>query len=231
MIETALHLLIFFALAFFSGLIYPAFYAIIGAPVYVPHPFVDPNFGVQLLGISKPGMMGRWYGKWLCRKQNEFEREHDKSLISVFRIEIDGAGRIASKPYFRTSYGRESELHSIPAYFHPEIGITILSSLQPKPDLWEVKVKMLPGENAVIEYTDGERQTAYSAPLYPTFDRSKMPLSIYKALGLCGICTVFWFCFLSLGVGCMIGLFPLKMMLLTPVGYGLAVWASSLYEV
>lgn len=232
--QIAIELSMFIGLAFCSGLIYPAFYAIIGAPQYVPNPYVGHQFpGVQLLGISKPGMIFRWYGKWLCKRQNAFERKHDKSLIHFFHIDISNQGRIKSQPYFRTSYGRESELHAIPAIWHPDIGISIILSTHVGPDVWEVVVKLLPGESAAIEYTDidGVRKTAYSEPMYPDFDRSKMPLSIYKVLGLCGLCFTFWLCAAIVIAGCIMGMYPFSLLYFLPVAYGVSVFASSLYEV
>jgi hypothetical protein len=58
-----------------------------------------------------------------------------------------------------------------------------------------------------------------------------MPLSIYKALGLCNFCTVFWFMFFSLVSACFLGLFPAGYFFLILPAYGLAIWGSQLIEI
>lgn len=231
--DTAQYITSFFLIAFASGLLYPVFYAVIGAPAKFPHPSVPQFPGVQTLAISKPSMIFRKYGAWLCRKQNEFEFEHDDSLLNVFNIALDEKDYRNTKAVFSTSYGRESLLHTIPAMWHKSTGVQIVSSLMKNPKQWEVIVKTLPGETSAIEYTDGKgnRLTAYSTPMYPNFDRAKMPLSPYKALGLCGVCSVFWITFLFLTISAIAGLFPPWYFVFTPLAYGLAVWSSSLYEI
>lgn len=231
--DTAQHIISFFLIAFASGLLYPVFYAVIGAPAKFPHPSVPEFPGVQILAISKPSMIFRAYGAWLSRKQNEFEFEHDKSLYSVFNIQLNKTDYGSTKAVFSTSYGRSAQLHTIPAMWHKSVGIQIISSLMRTPLIWEVIVKTLPGETAAIEYNDGtgKRLTAYSTPLRPDFNRAKMPLSPYKALGLCGVCTVFWITFLSLSISAIAGIFPPWYFVFIPLAYGIAVWSSSLYEV
>ena len=232
--DTAQHTISFFLIAFASGLLYPVFYAVIGAPAKFPHPSVPEFPGVQILAISKPSMIFRAYGAWLSRKQNEFEFEHDKSLISVFALDVDEKDYSKTKPIFSTSYGRSAPLHTIPAMWSKSVGIEVVSSLLKNENrTWEVIVKTLPGETCAIEFThrSSKRVTDYSIPLHPDFNRAKMPLSPYKALGLCGVCTVFWITFLFLSISAIAGIFPPWYFVFIPLAYGIAVWSSSLYEV
>lgn len=230
-----IEVIVFFVISYCSGLFYPAFYAMIGSPSYVKHPSLSDDYQVMILGITKPSMILRQYGQWLCRKQNEFEFEHDKSLISIFNIALKKDDYKNTKAMFSTSYGRSSLLHTIPAMWHKSVGVEVISSLMKNPALWEVVVKTLPGETAAIEYNDGSGSgkwlTAYSTPLYPEFSRADMPISPYKAMGLCSICSVFWMLIISLAPGFIAGYFPLWCLFLVPSAYGVAALASKSYEI
>ena len=213
-----IHLSIFFAIAFLSGLFYPVFYAIIGSPEFIPNPEAPQFEDARILGISKPGMIFRWYGAWLCRKQNEWEATHDKSRNFVVKKPDDAIGIRVD-----TSYGRT--------------GLKPKSVIQNE-SVWGVT--LLPGELATLNYrVDGglvgqplgkEKIDAFT-PTNPNFDRLNIPLSIFKALGLCGACTVFWFMLINLLAGFFIGLFPGWLFWFILPAYGLSIFASKQYEV
>lgn len=224
--EWILHILAFFAIAFFSGMFFPVFYAIIGAPAYLPHPEAPLYEDAQVLNISKPGMIFRWYGKWLCRKQNEFEELHDKSRIFAVK-KPEGCVGINVE----TSYGRTGlKVRKIPQ----------------NEGYWGLI--LLPGETAILNYQVEKnyhgKPVQQNSPLYeerqvmftqtnPTFDRTKMPLSPYKAMGLCNYCTVFWFMFAALISACFVGIVPfsyLASFLILPA-YGIAHWGSQMFEI
>mgnify|MGYP003402804390 FL=1 len=225
MIETGIQIFLFFIIAFLSGLFYPVFYAIIGAPSYVPHPQVGDKFpNVVQFGITKPSMIFRRYGKWLSRKQNEWEQRHDKSLIQLIEVPL-----FSFKGLLKTSYGRGFEM----SYANEGDGIQISLKRIEGVETTFVNARLLPGETALVEYVSntGFSNVSLSTPAHPNFDRSKMPLSPYKALGLCGTCTVFWMGLLSLVPACFLGFFPVYMFWFLPIAYGLAGFASTLYEV
>ena len=209
MIEVGIQFIIFFIIALCSGLLFPAFYAIIGSPQYFPHPEIGHNFpNVQQLGVSKNGMIFRWYGGWLCRKQNEFEHDHDKTRRHAIPI----GAKYGANIILRTSYGRivkmtQSECRS------------------------EYAV-LLPGETGMIEYVNtnnAEKSERLAALLWAS--RASMPISPYKAFGLCSVCTSFWFMAFSLLAGYHIGLFPIQMFWLSPMAYAVTAWASQAYEI
>ena len=210
--EIIFHLFAFFGLAIASGLFFPVFYTIIGAPDLFPHPIAGAyNPNVQVLRISKPSMIFRGYGKWLCRKQNEFEEKHDRSRIHAVKKPEDPIGAMVE-----TSYGRTD---------------VVLRNIPQNEEYWGVV--LLPQENALLRWFDekGLTYTENFLPIEPNFDRARMPLSIYKALGLCNFCTVFWFMLFSLVSACFLGIFPAVYFFFIPAAYGLAIWASQRIEI
>lgn len=225
MIETGIQIFLFFIIAFLSGLFYPVFYAIIGAPSYVPHPQVGDKFpNVVQFGITKPSMIFRRYGKWLSMKQNEWEEKYDKSRKhAAFVPMFSFSGEII------TSYHRWLDI----SLTNKGGGLTVSFDSSEASNSTHVTTTLLPGETAKLDYFDnsGKRQSIYLSPFTLSFDRAKMPLSPYKALGLCGTCTVFWMGLLSLGPACFLGFFPVYMFWFLPIAYGLAGFASTLYEV
>ncbi len=216
-------ILILVVVAFASGLLFPAFYAIIGAPALVP----DQRAGigaqfVKTMQITKPGMIFRAYGKWLCERQNAWEQDNDKGRFHI----VKKPERYLSLT-LETSYGRDG---------HGMISI-------PKEGYFGVD--LFPGESAILKYTrvkdytglpinqdspvNEEKQLMFE-PMYPDWDRSKMPISIYKALGICGLCTTFWILVFNITVCISFGLFSASIFWLIGPAYGIAAWASTLYE-
>lgn len=217
MTGTITHFLTFFALAYLAGLFWPVFHAIIGAPESVPDE--SAGMGAQLvktMRISKPTMIFRCYGAWLCRKQNEFEKKHDKSLLHFAYALCHYPEKLLFS--IETSYGRDA--NSI-----PDLRI---ERFENKVNFF---VKLLPGESAMLSYKDNDVPiTGYFMPEFPGFDYSKMPLSPYKALGLCPTCSIFWIMLLTLISGCVLGAFPPLWFLLTPAAYGFAMRGSKAAE-
>lgn len=220
MTETITHFFLFFALAFLSGLFWPAFHAMIGAPESVP----DESAGlgaqfVKTLKISKPGMIFRRYGEWLCRKQNEWEKKYDKSLLYFATILCHFPEKIIYS--VETSYGRDGNSIQDFKIERSENKVTFL-------------VKLFPGEESKFSCIDnGVPITGYFFPEFPGFNRSKIPLSPYKALGLCPNCTVFWIMLFTLIAACFMGLFPPSYFYYVgPIipAYGLAMWGTQIYE-
>lgn len=220
--ETITQSFLFFALAFLSGLFWPAFHAMIGSPESVP----DESAGigaqfVKTLKISKPGMIFRRYGEWLCRKQNEWEKRYDKSLLYEATLPAD----IKSVMDVLTSYGRlENEVVTA--------RVLVDNHEKLQPDEWRVSAKLYPNEHAHIVYINkiGKQGQSVFKPLFPDFNRSRMPLSPYKALGLCQNCTVFWIMLFTLVSACFVGLFPPAYFWLILPAYGLAMWGTTVYE-
>ena len=220
--ETILYAVVYFAIAYATGLFYPVFYAIIGAPKYFPVPGIGQVFAdVEELQLSKPGMVFRWYGRWLCRKQNEFEREHDKSLLHRAEVVVQN-GIEGFKFEIETSYGRNN-LEELGVQATVQGGKTATFNM-----------RLFRNESAMVKYMDGEVEgTVVCSPVYPKFERSRMPLSPYKALGLCSACTVFWFMLPTLISACALGLFPCSFItsfIILPA-YGLAIWGSQTFEI
>lgn len=217
--EWILHILAFFAIAFFSGMFFPVFYAIIGAPAYLPHPEAELFEDAQVLGISKPGMIFREYGKWLCRKQNQFEEQYDKSRRHFVTIKCVDSARL--KYAIETSYGRDR-------------GQVQDLKIERSPNAVRFSMRLLPGEMATVHCIDeGIGILGNTLQEFAGFDRAKMPLSPYKALGLCNYCTVFWFMLAALLSACFVGIVPfsyLASFLILPA-YGVAIWGSQLLEI
>lgn len=206
----------FFFLSYASGLFYPIFHLIIGAPKSVP----DESAGVgaqfvKTMAVTSPGHIFRWYGAWLCRMQNRWDKKHDKSLLH--QAFLPKAFKSVSD--LITSYNRDSDV-VIPSYSHDENENRVVSAI------------LLPNEQARILFVDvhGKEQQAAFVPVFPDFTRSKMPVSPFKALGLCGPCTVFWIMLTNLLIGFALGMFPGWMFWFIPPAYGLAIWAYQSYD-
>lgn len=208
MIETGFQFIIFLLIALCSGLLFPAFYAIIGSPQYFPNPDVGHNFpNVQQLGVSKNAMLFRWYGAWLCRKQNQFERDHDKTR----RHTIPTGAKHGINIILRTSYGRTVKMS--------------------QSECRSEYIVLLPGETGMIEFVDANsvQKAEYLTPSSAS-NRASMPISPYKAFGLCSVCTSFWFMLFALFAGHNIGLFPVQIFWLSPIAYAVTAWAAQSYE-
>jgi hypothetical protein len=208
MIETAIQFVVFLTIALCSGLLFPAFYAIIGSPQYFPDPEIGHNFpNVQQLGISKNGMIFRRYGEWLCRKQNEFEAKYNKSR----RFAMPHGASKGSSIVLKTSYGRVVKMC--------------------KSKCEAEYITLLPGETAFLEFVTDKGVPVQAYLTNPISHRSSMPISPYKAFGICSVCTSFWFMLFALLAGHNIGLFPVQIFWLSPIGYAVAAWASQSYEI
>lgn len=219
--QTILYLLVFAALAFASGMFYPVFYAIIGSPALVPHPEAQEFEQAQILGISRPGMIFRRYGIWLCRKQNEWAEKHDKARIHFASVPKANANQDL-RVDVQTSYMR-----SIAQIKHNYISANAAVIIE---------AHLLPGESALVRYWD-ERNTEWEGtivlkPKHPTFTPEQIPLSPFKALGLCPACTVFWFMAMTMLSAVCLHILPASYpasFLLLPA-YGIAIWGAQLYE-
>lgn len=220
----AIQFAIFFSLAFVSGLFYPIFFFIIGAPKSVPDVSAGPAGAqfVKTMVVTKPGQILRRYGAWLCRMQNRWEQKHDKSLLHEAILPED----MKSVIEIGTSYNRE-ETDIVTARTHCE-GQDVVDE-----GFWRISATLLPGEQASVVFYDcmeKRKQVAFQ-PLYPNFDRIKMPLSIFKAMGLCGGCTSFWLMLANLLAAFFMGMFPGWFFWFITPAYGLAIWASQQYEI
>jgi len=217
MAETAITVFTFFGLSFLAGFLYPVFYAIIGAPEQVLHPVAGQfNDRAKIHALKMPGMIFRRYGAWLCRGQDEHNRLHDKSLLHIVFMPL----ALLESHGIETSYNRARG------------EVVILSIGQVGTD-WAVTLRLLPGETAAIDYQDrdGKAKRAFSEPAFPNFDPAKMPLSIYKALGLCGICTAFWLTLAVLLPACFVlHLFPASYFWLFVPAYGVSTFGANAYE-
>jgi len=231
-------LLAFFVVAFLSGMFYSVFYKIIGAPI--PKPAIENGrvyHQFERLQITMPNMIFRWYGAWLCRGQEAWQDKYDKSRLHTVRVPYSArlhsdSGRCVG--LIKTSYDRGDEVEDITPDEICKTGVQCLDVNQNSRYSWSVVLKMLPGETCYLSYWNerGVTETVYSQPLFPKWTHSNMPLSPYKALGLCPTCTVFWFMIIALISACCVGAFPQNpwyIGLLFPA-YGLAAWAQSIIK-
>lgn len=226
-----LQVIAFLLMGFLSGLLYPVFFQIIGGPMPKAETDIQRRYPeTEELRVTKPNMILRAYGAWLAKGQNAWNDKYNKSLLHSVQIPFSGFPSDEKPLLLSTSYGRGGQLNSLSPRAISETGITCLSVNQATGYMWNIVVKLLPGETCVINYNGegGHVKPAYSKPLFPDWVPSKMPISPYKALGLCPTCTVFYFCAFFSGVGFFIGLYPGLTLLLFPGAYALASWAITI---
>ena len=189
-----------------SGLMYPMIKTIIGYPILAQNPNLKMDFEA---------------GRWLCDQQNRFEKRHDLSRIHVILIPTN-----AEKMRIETSYGRGGWLKACNINEFERLGFEVMQVDDRQTGIL-VQLRLFHGEDAMVDFQVGENTVkAVSEPFNKRFDRVMMPLSIYKALGLCGICTTFWILISNLLICYSIGLIDPWAFLLIPVLYGVSIWAS-----
>lgn len=221
-------------LGFVSGLAYVLFYQIIGAPMPKAVNDLQRRFPeTEELVLTKPNMILRKYGEWLAAGQNAWNDKYNKSLLHSVSIPFSATAKSPFKALIKTSYGRGGDLASLWPSAISETGVKCLTTNQATGYIWNVVLKLLPGETCVINYYDesGTLKSSYSKPLFPDWKPSNMPISPYKALGLCPTCTAFYLCAFFTGCGYFIGLYPAAFLLLFPGAYAVSAWAITTVKI
>ena len=222
--DISTQLLVFLGLSFAAGLFFPVFNAIIGTPEYRPHSFVGSVFpNVQELALGRPGMLLRRYGQWLCNKQNAFETKHNKALLHIVKLQLQDTSKVLFS--IRTSYNRAEAITCKDYKGSLPNAIEVLNVVKTLDEV-TIVMRLLPEEVASVSaYTSPTGSLigkANSEEVLPNFKRQYMPLSIYKAMGLCGVCTSFWLMLATLIPAMMLGAFTPWLFFLLPAAYALA---------